>query len=91
MPDSPDVFLSHNSRDKPAVRELAAALRARGLSVWLDEDSLLPGEPWQKTLEEVLERAGAGAVLVGRDGLGPWEDFEERGLYQNLQRNVVQV
>ncbi|HZF12083.1 MAG TPA: SUMF1/EgtB/PvdO family nonheme iron enzyme [Thermoanaerobaculia bacterium] len=80
MPNRIEVFLSHNGTDKPAVRELAAALRARDLEVWLDEDSLLPGEPWQKALEEVLATAGAGAVLVGQDGLGPWEDFEMRAL-----------
>ncbi len=34
--ESFNVFLSHNSRDKPAVRQLAQALQARGLKVWLD-------------------------------------------------------
>jgi hypothetical protein len=32
-----DVFLSHNSRDKPRVRGLAEDLRAAGLRVWFDE------------------------------------------------------
>ena len=42
MAKSFDVFLSHNSKDKPDVRELAEALRARGLRVWLDECELVP-------------------------------------------------
>lgn len=32
-----DVFLSHNSKDKPRVRALAEGLRAAGLRVWFDE------------------------------------------------------
>ena len=32
-----DVFLSHNSKDKPRVRRLAERLKAAGLRVWLDE------------------------------------------------------
>jgi hypothetical protein len=38
MPDSfaHDVFLSHGSKDKPAVRELARRLQADGLRGWLD-------------------------------------------------------
>ena len=32
-----DVFLSHNSKDKPRVRKLAEELRAAGLRVWFDE------------------------------------------------------
>jgi nucleotide-binding universal stress UspA family protein len=74
-----DVFLSYNSKDKPAVRELAEALRALGLRVWLDEWELVPGRPWQEALEEVIETSGASAVLVGKDGLGPWQDAEMRG------------
>jgi len=32
-----DVFLSHSSKDKPVVRELANRLKQDGLRVWLDE------------------------------------------------------
>jgi hypothetical protein len=46
MSGSFDVFLSHNSKDKPTVRQLARALQARGLKVWLDEEQLVPGRPW---------------------------------------------
>jgi len=78
MPDSGtfDCFLSHNSRDKPAVRALAEGLRARGISVWLDEDQLRPGIPWQPLLESGIRASWSVAVLVGADGLGPWEDLE---------------
>jgi hypothetical protein len=79
MNNSFDVFLSHNSKNKPAVRELAEALRGRGLKVWLDEWELVPGRPWQEALEEVIETTGSSAVLVGRDGIGPWQDAEMRG------------
>ncbi|MCP4655880.1 MAG: toll/interleukin-1 receptor domain-containing protein [bacterium] len=73
-----DVFLSHNSKDKPAVRALAEALRARGLKVWLDEWELIPGRPWQEALEEIIETVPCTAVLVGEAGLGPWEIPEMR-------------
>lgn len=46
-----DVFLSHNSKDKPTVRELAAVLKLNDVTVWLDEEQLLPGRPWQSMLE----------------------------------------
>src|SRR5262249_21777188 len=59
--------------------ELAEALRARGLRVWLDEWELVPGRPWQEALEEVIETTRSSAVLVGKDGIGPWQDSEMRG------------
>ena len=46
IPEVFDVFLCHNSEDKPAVRELAQRLRERGLRPWLDERELRPGQPW---------------------------------------------
>jgi formylglycine-generating enzyme required for sulfatase activity len=91
QPESFDVFLSHNSKDKPAVRKLATELRARRLRVWLDEDCLLPGELWQKGLERVIGTARAGAVLVGRDGFGPWEDMEMQALLSQFVRRGLPV
>jgi hypothetical protein len=79
MPDF-DVFLSHNSRDKPAVHELKRRLEDRGIRVWLDEEQLVPGRPWQPLLEKGIEGAATGAVLVGKDGIGPWEHAEMRAL-----------
>jgi adenylate cyclase len=83
------VFLSHNSDDKPAVRELAHALRQRDIPVWLDEDELVPGRPWQAALEEIIETAGSAAVIVGLSGLGPWEVPEMRAaLSQFVERQM---
>lgn len=73
-----DVFLSHNSKDKPAVVELGEALQARGLRVWLDQWELVPGRPWQEAIEEVIETVTSAAVLIGKDGIGPWEEPEMR-------------
>ena len=71
-----DCFLCHNSRDKPAVRALAAALGARGVVVWLDEARLRPGLSAQRQMDSGIRQSRSIAVLVGADGLGPWEQEE---------------
>lgn len=73
-----DCFLSHNSKDKPAVRALKLALEAQGLRCWLDEEQLRPGLPWQSLLEQGIKGADSVAVCVAADGIGPWEDEEMR-------------
>jgi hypothetical protein len=84
-----DVFLSHNSHDKRAVREVWEALRRRGLNPWLDEKELIAGRPWMEALEEVILTVPAAAVLIGRDGLGPWENREMRACLQEfVARNL---
>jgi hypothetical protein len=71
-----DVFLCHNSQDKPQVKEIARQLQARGLKPWLDESQLPPGLPWQRALEEQIEQIKSAAVFVGKNGRGPWQNME---------------
>jgi mannitol/fructose-specific phosphotransferase system IIA component (Ntr-type)/phosphotransferase system HPr-like phosphotransfer protein len=68
-----DVFLSHNSSDKVIVRELKHRLSIRELKVWLDEDELRPGMRWQEHLELGIRASKSVVVVVGKNGLGPWE------------------
>lgn len=75
-----DVFLSHNSQDKPDVKTLGTALKQRGLSVWLDEWELQPGLTWQNGLENIISSCGAATVCFGRSGIGPWEVPEMEAL-----------
>ena len=73
-----DVFLSHNSKDKPAVEALARRLKERGVSVFLDKWHLIPGEPWMEALEEALDQSKTCAVFIGPEGISPWEHEEMR-------------
>jgi hypothetical protein len=52
-----DVFLSHNSRDKPQVRKLAEQLKRAGLRVWFDEWVIKPGDDIYLAIERGLETA----------------------------------
>jgi WD40 repeat protein len=52
-----DVFISHSSADKPAVRELARRLRADGLRVWFDEWEIKPGDMISLKVEQGLQQS----------------------------------
>jgi tetratricopeptide (TPR) repeat protein len=91
LSDTFDVFLSHNSKDKPTVREIGEALRDRGLRVWLDEWELVPGRPWQEAIEEILATVLSSAVLVSKDGLGPWEIPEMRVCLSQMVKRRLPV
>lgn len=74
-----DVFLCHNSEDKPEVRKIAVELRHRSLNPWLDEDQLQPGRPWQVELERQILQVKSVAVCLGSTGRGPWQSMELLG------------
>ena len=71
-----DVFLCHNSEDKPSVRGLYQGLVGRRIGPWFDEEHLRPGQPWQRELETTIPRIRTAAVIVGPNGRGPWQDVE---------------
>ena len=41
---------------------------------WLDEVDLCPGRQWQQQLEEQIDNIKSAAVIVGKAGIGPWQD-----------------
>ncbi|HEV7507407.1 MAG TPA: TIR domain-containing protein [Thermoanaerobaculia bacterium] len=91
MPAEFDVFLSHNTRDKPLVQEIGARLRGEGLSVWLDKWELRPGFPWQEGIEEGVQESRAVAVFVGLGGLGAWQAPEMRAFIARSRHEQVPV
>ncbi|MEO0836886.1 MAG: SUMF1/EgtB/PvdO family nonheme iron enzyme [Cyanobacteria bacterium J06642_3] len=90
MVESPifDVFLCHNGKDKPEVREIALQLQQQGIKPWLDEWELRPGLSWQELLEDQIEQIKTAAVFVGSSGFGPWQKREMRAfLSEFVNRN----
>jgi energy-coupling factor transporter ATP-binding protein EcfA2 len=67
-----DVFLSHNSRDKPIVERVGEKLKRGGIEPWLDKWQLTPGVQWQDELGAALRACAACAIFIGPQGLGDW-------------------
>ena len=89
-----DVFLCHNSEDKPAVREIAQKLIEKNIKPWLDEQEIRPGTSWQMALGQQIESIGSAAVFVGETGFGPWQNQEIQALlsqFVNRECPVIPV
>ena len=71
-----DAFLSYNSQDRPAVREVAERLEGEGLELYLEEWELAPGREFQPALAEGLRDSKTCVVFLGPNGLGPWQKQE---------------
>jgi CHASE2 domain-containing sensor protein len=84
-----DVFLAHNSQDKPAVLAVAAALRRRGLSPWVDVEQIPPGRWLQDVLQSAILEVRATAIFLGPAGLGRWQALELRAFVsQCIERHI---
>ncbi|HYI07926.1 MAG TPA: toll/interleukin-1 receptor domain-containing protein [Thermoanaerobaculia bacterium] len=86
-----DVFLCHNSSDKPLVIRIADLLEGHGILPWLDERELPPGQPWQPLLEKQVASIRSAAVFVGAAGVGPWQEQELYGFLREFVARKVPV
>jgi GTPase SAR1 family protein len=86
-----DVFLCHNSINKPVVKQIGERLKKLNIIPWLDEWELRPGFPWQRALEEQIEKIRAAAIFVGKDGIGPWQHEEMESFLRQFIRRMCPV
>ena len=77
QPAGHDVFIAYPSAERPVATALADALRARGTTVFLDHQSLRPGELWDEAIPRALERARLAVVLVSSHTQAAWYQREE--------------
>jgi hypothetical protein len=72
-----DVFLSHSSKDKVVVRELAQRLKSDGVRVWLDEWEIKAGDNIPHKIEEGLENSRVLVLCISANAFGSdWAQLE---------------
>lgn len=85
------VFLSHSSADKKAVRRLAQDLEAAGIVVWLDEREIGIGDSISQSIQEGIARADYVAVWLTERSVGSEWVRREWGAKLNKEINERHV
>jgi hypothetical protein len=63
------VFLSHNHKDKPFVRRLAADLRRNGHIVWIDEAEIEIGDSLVEKIRDGIDKVDYVAAILSNASL----------------------
>ena len=63
------IFLSHNSKDKPFVRELAGRLTSEGVVVWLDEAELNIGDSLIEKISDGIQKMEYVAAIISTNSI----------------------
>lgn len=58
------IFLSHASRDATLARRIAEGLRREGLTVWLAEEEILPGDNFAEQISQALAQCDSMVALL---------------------------
>ena len=91
MAEEFDVFLAHNSLDKPLVRIIAEDLKKCSIRPWIDEDQILPGQSFQDVIQQIIPEVKSAAIFIGRAGLGRWQRSEMKALISQCQYRGIPV
>ena len=86
-----DVFLAHNSQDKPQIREIYQALKQRGINPWLDEEEIPPGTPFLEEIQKAITLVKTVAVFMGPKDLGRWQVIEMQTAIRRFVENDIKV
>lgn len=63
------VFLCHSSEDKELVRDIYRRLQANGVSSWLDEIDLLPGQNWEEEIQRAIRSSSHVLVCLSQSSV----------------------
>jgi TIR domain len=81
-------FLSYNSQDVEVAQRLGAELARRDAQarIFFAPQSLRPGAYWMPALAKEIAEAAAFVLLIGKNGLGPWQTLEYQEAMQRSQK-----
>lgn len=63
------VFISHSSKDKQTIRQLASDLKAEGVDVWLDEREILIGDSISEKIGQGLAESDYFLIAISEHSI----------------------
>jgi len=87
----PSVFISHSACAADWARLFAQALKQRGVTVWIDDLDVRPGESWRDALESGLRGSDVIVALVDPEYPAKPNLFFELGAAIGMEKKVVSI
>src|SRR5689334_1196739 len=85
------VFLSHSTEDAAVARQVADALRAAGVAVWIAPDSIKPGEAYNEAIVAGLKASDTLAILVSKASNASKHVAREVGLADSQGKRIIPI
>ena len=86
-----DVFLAHNSLDKPQVEAVARELKQRGINYWFDKEQIPPGRWFQDVIQKAIPNVKSAAIFIGVNALGKWQMVELRSFISRCVQSDIPI
>src|SRR5262249_22111175 len=89
--DPPKVFFSYARADAEFVLKLASDLRSAGISLWVDQLDIAPGERWDSAVENAMKAAPVLLVVLSPASVASHNVMDEAAFALESNKKVVPV
>jgi len=86
-----DIFISYSRNDQSQAHALAEKLRAIGMKVWMDQESLIPSEQWATEVVEAICECSAFLVLLSASSVESHNVLKELSLASEKRKRVIPI
>ncbi len=84
-----DVFLCHNSNDKPLVIKIAEALEKRGLKPWIPKNNINSEAEFQSAIQAAISQTKSAVIFFGLNEVEKQQHEEINALNkEKVNRNI---
>jgi hypothetical protein len=87
--DTQTAFFSYCRQDSDFALRLAEDLKAAGASVWLDQLNILPGQRWDRAVEEALTNCRRMVVILSPAAVSSTNVMDEVSFALEEQKTVI--
>ena len=85
------IFFSYSRDDSEFVLNLAKSLRDAGAQIWLDQFDIAPGNHWDSTIEEALQKSGTLLVMLSKTSVESNNVMDEVSFALEEDKKVIPV
>ncbi|KPA13876.1 small gtp-binding protein [Candidatus Magnetomorum sp. HK-1] len=82
---SPQIFISYAQEDRKIAERIYSDLSREGFAVWIDFESLVPGQTWKYEIEKAIRSCEYFLVLLSRNSI------TKRGFVQKEIRVAMNI
>jgi len=79
------VFLCYAREDLKAARKLYKSLKKEGITVWFDQESLLPGQNWRDSIKQAIQKCNFFLALLSSNSVS------KKGFVNSELTNAIEV
>ena len=88
---APAAFFSYSREDSDFALRLAGDLKAAGASVWLDQLDIIPGQRWDRAVEDALARCPRMLIILSPASVDSTNVMDEVSFALEEKKTVIPI